>query len=244
MKKIFVLSMASDFERRAKIETSLNLVGLNFIFVDAIDGRINHIKRSPNSKLTNTEAACSLGHLNIYKSLVSSSDEYAIILEDDVSIIENNIHLLKDLIEKIDCTLPAVYVLGGQEGIRSAKYFVGKKVASLGHINILQSYKSSDYIFRTCCYLITKTAAKNIISLNQDLIFAADSWYEFKNRQLILEPYLVQPGLFAHPTDLTSSHIEASRRQNNKYKGFFKKYFSIFLRLIKYVVRVIQCRFS
>ena len=77
----------------------LNL-GLDYEFVEAIDGRLLNDKkgrlrslvsdkyafRCGGRPLTNAEFGCALSHLFVYQTIVNRKIPYAIILEDDVSL--------------------------------------------------------------------------------------------------------------------------------------------------------------
>lgn len=243
MSNIKILSLATDEDRRKLIAAQLNELKLPYEFIDAPDGRVNLMPKNKLSKLSNTEAACALGHIRIYNELVNSTDKYWVVLEDDVLVNKERIGVLCDILKKIDGDKPSVYILGGQDGINAAKYFVGKTVLQEQKFRILQSYRSSEYVFRTCCYIITKEAANRIANGNSELMYAADNWSEFYANKWIVEPFIIQPSLFSHPVDLSGSHIQQSRSQKNTFLQTITRPFFVLGRILRYGVRVVSCQY-
>lgn len=91
---VFVVSLPDCTERRDTISKSLANLGIEFEFVDAIDGRHgldpqyeNQIDRVAAQRaghiLSDSEFACALSHLTVYRRIVSENIAYALILEDD-----------------------------------------------------------------------------------------------------------------------------------------------------------------
>ena len=95
---IFVVSLAKDNNRRDAFSAKMQELGLNFTFVDAVDGRqsLPYIyevevdrqlaKRRLYRDITDAELACSLSHIHLYKTVMEAGDEGAIILEDDAIV--------------------------------------------------------------------------------------------------------------------------------------------------------------
>lgn len=242
MINIKILSLATDELRRELIASQLSEFGFPFEFIDAPDGRKNTIPKNKLSKLSNTEAACALGHINIYNRLIDSGDECWVVLEDDAIVNEKEISALGNILNRIEKSEPAIYILGGQEGINAARYFVGKLVVKEERYRILQSYNSSEYVFRTCCYIVTRGAANRIAKGNSELMYAADNWSEFLSNNWIVEPFVVRPSLFFHPKDLRGSHIQQSRNQKNTYLKMLIRPFLVFYRILCYGIRILSCR--
>ena len=91
---VFVISLPDSTCRRKMVSASLRELGLEFSFFDAVDGR-SGLGQDSESKvdragaiktgrlLADAEFACALSHLNVYRLIVDSGIEYALILEDD-----------------------------------------------------------------------------------------------------------------------------------------------------------------
>jgi len=114
---IFVISLSDAKDRRRRIAKNLRKLGLEFIIVDAIDGRTklpdefnDQVDRDTANwrlgrPIVDAELACALSHVNVYQRLVDSHHKAAIILEDDAIVgdgfkkfVDNQHYLGKNLV--------------------------------------------------------------------------------------------------------------------------------------------------
>lgn len=92
---VFILSLADMIDRREKIRDQMEVLGIDFTFVDAVDGR-NGIPekyekfidreaaaRNHGRVLSDAELACALSHALLYRRVMDSALAGAVILEDD-----------------------------------------------------------------------------------------------------------------------------------------------------------------
>ena len=110
--KIYVISLKRLPERRKFMETHLSTLGLEAEFVEAVDGlelseatikaNYNDQGRSYTDpqRMTPTEIACAWSHRNVYKRLIDSEEQYALVLEDDAALAPEIVPFL-ELIPKI-----------------------------------------------------------------------------------------------------------------------------------------------
>lgn len=93
---IYVISLATDAERRACMKRQLDHLGLPFRFFDGVDGRPfsdemreraapSRLRRYWN-RLTCGEIGCALSHLGAIRAIAADSHPFGIVLEDDVAI--------------------------------------------------------------------------------------------------------------------------------------------------------------
>ncbi|MXX11287.1 MAG: glycosyltransferase family 25 protein [Nitrospira sp. SB0667_bin_9] len=91
---VFVVSLPDCLDRRQAISQALSALGIEFEFVDAVDGRygldpqyedqIDRVEAQRVGRiLSDAEFACALSHLTIYRRIVSENLAYALVLEDD-----------------------------------------------------------------------------------------------------------------------------------------------------------------
>jgi len=91
---VFIISLSDCQERRKKISRQLCCIGIDFEFIDAVDGRNGldalyemHIDRQATTldgrPLSDAEFACALSHISVYKRIVTDYIDHAIVLEDD-----------------------------------------------------------------------------------------------------------------------------------------------------------------
>nr|WP_314267978.1 glycosyltransferase family 25 protein [uncultured Moellerella sp.] len=219
---IFIVSLQRDIARRAAISQFLDNQGLEYEFIDAIDGAklsddyFNSFP-SPHGRPSGKNAlACSLSHQSVYKKIIDEGIEWALILEDDVIIDDRLAPLIQELsLSKAQQQLKTdyVYILGGQEGIRtqdtiSLSFFNRQTFGSTCFRKLI--YKPSK-IARTCCYLIHKNTSNKIIDEFQKGFFVADAWSLLHKKQTITGYYLTD--IIRHPeVTLANSHIESERK--------------------------------
>jgi len=227
----YILSLEKDVQRREKISKNMNDFGISYEFFNATDAKKEKIIKNKNSKLTNSEAACAKGHLDIYRKFLETENEYALIIEDDVSINSKSIDIFKLFLDDIEVEVPAIYILGGIGEKNIFKYFVGIQQKKIKSLILKYCYKSEDKIYGTCCYLINRKASENILKTNYELIYLADDWNEYKKKSIVSKFFIFEPSIFIHPPQENQSHIEQERinkkqKTENKFKKALK-YFGI-----------------
>lgn len=92
---IFVISLPTAIERRKDIQRQMADKGLDFTFIDAVDGRSLSAKheamvddkwkrKRSGVALSSAEIGCALSHVSVYERMIQQRIARAIILEDDV----------------------------------------------------------------------------------------------------------------------------------------------------------------
>ncbi|MEQ5725986.1 glycosyltransferase family 25 protein [Providencia rettgeri] len=144
--------------------------------------------------------------------------EWAIIFEDDVQIDKK----LLDLItyKKNELKKANIYILGGQDGLPSREMIVTSKRNKILISNGMEFEKtnaSSKYIYRTCCYLIHRELAQNILEQRKRCFFLADDWHFLYKRKIVKSFYITN--CVTHPIDLKNSVIQNERDayKNNNF---------------------------
>jgi len=93
--KILVINLASATERRAGMRRQLEALGLDFEFVEAVDGRDFDVDQHPAydaprrraafpRDLAGGELGCLLSHRSIYQRMLAEGLDEVLVLEDDV----------------------------------------------------------------------------------------------------------------------------------------------------------------
>ena len=205
---IFVVSLAKDNSRRAPFAAKMQELGLNFTFVDAVDGRqslpsiyVHEVDRHSAKKrlhrdISDGELACSLSHIHLYKTVMDREDIGAVILEDDAIIGT----AIKEFVQ--------------------GKHYEGKSMVLLGHENALVSRKRQHmfeaYSFRklnwpadlAVAYYVSRETAAHLYHENTPVSYVAD-WGSDITRYgaLVIDPPIVGAILF----DQTQSSLEGQR---------------------------------
>ena len=209
---IFLVSMAGDSLRRQQMSEAFPRCYPSMTLTTAVDGRelpaqeyfhcISGAMENHGRVLSPAEVGCSLSHVKALEQFLETGAERAVILEDDV--IGDDQGILRSIDKVRGLPEDAVIILGGQEGMPSRKYVLGKPVGASG-IFKLPSY-SHHHVFRTCCYGVTRHSAAQIISSQKASLKLADAWPMLaKGLTLYFSRDL------AHPIDRSNSHIEKAR---------------------------------
>lgn len=226
---VYLVSLKRDRLRRAELEKRFPKSYSEFIFIKpAVDGRLIDAKSYydqvlpcfiDNGRLLSpSELGCTLSHMAILSEFLASSEKLALVIEDDV--IGNEEDLNEVFINAQHLKGNSLYICGGQQSTTVRKFLLGKKTRVEGLFSV--SRFSSDYILRTCCYVVTRSAAKNILDYYTEALSLADSWGDISRKKGVRIYY---SDTIKHPDDLSLSHIEADRREI-KDVPFIKKVLS------------------
>lgn len=222
MLHIYIVSLKQDIEKREAISKILQDYELEFSFIDAIYGKelsedtINSIRSKSVGSLidrgfapTHGEIGCTLSHLKVYQNILDNNLDWACILEDDV-ILDERFNIFIRNFQDTGLNPESLYLLGGQNGLSNKKIIKSiKNISTIGEQKFTKTIKSEDFIYRTCCYLISAPLAKKLIDLSRTNFILADDWrYLIKNdviRQLYLSDFV------HHPPDLSKSNLQQER---------------------------------
>lgn len=222
MLHIYIVSLKQDIEKREVISKTLKSFGLEFSFLDAIYGKslpdssLSSFRNKSKGKIadrdfsaTPGEIGCTLSHLKAYQNMIDNNLNWACILEDDV-ILDERFKVFIESFQDVGLNKKALHMLGGQNGFPDFQVIKSKKNnIMIGKQKFYKTIKSEQFIYRTCCYLISSKTADKLLKLSEDIFILADDWdYLVKNR-VIHEIYLAN--FVDHPTDLSSSHIQEER---------------------------------
>ena len=95
---IWIINLSSSTERRERISSRLEKLGLRFEFFNAVDGRkglprgLEHLvdrdlaRRRLFHAISDAEVAVQISHANLYRKMVEEGVEEAVILEDDACV--------------------------------------------------------------------------------------------------------------------------------------------------------------
>ena len=102
-----------------------------------------------------------------------------------------------------------IFILGGQDGLNSFKKVILKKNNKSKDFRQVCMF-THRFIYRTCCYMINRNVAAQMLSLMNMTSYFVDDW------NLILKNTSVQnlyyTNWFSHPIDISNSTIEEERR--------------------------------
>lgn len=248
---IFIISLARDTQRRANIGKQLAKLDVDFQFFDAIDYRSELFQDKKKSvlspgqsygEMTDPEMACTLSHLAVYQKIIDSNLEWAMILEDDVTLdhrIADVVHSLSQSTDKLKrgCT----YVLGGQQGTSDHQLFGLSllDVSTIGGVRFRKATYKKHKVTRACSYIVDKKYCQQSLNL-----FSSHGFYLVDDRKILLDNGVMDDIYFCdivtHPiVNTLNSHLENSRIEKNKNVVIKERNKVVtYLLLLRYKLRV------
>lgn len=182
--KTYVINLPKDVARRQNMEEVTGLLPyLDVEWVQAVYGkelseeeieqrfdrkkyqRVYH--RLPFSG----EIGCTLSHYECYKRILKSGEQTALILEDDVSFIEDSslVNLLQKCVEFMEQDKPLILLLWGDF------FYTGDKIPFFDRYTLYKDYNASS----TIAYLVNTSAAKIMLKTNRPF-HVADDWFFYR----------------------------------------------------------------
>ncbi|WP_291340459.1 glycosyltransferase family 25 protein [Acinetobacter sp. UBA801] len=213
-----MISLERDYIRRNELKCRFPINYPLFSWIKAVDATQEMIKEFDskfgcNSKyrnkkpLTFGEMCCAVSHLLALEDFVKSDSNYCCIIEDDIIGSDKDFEMVLKNVEKFPLN-SSVWILGGQQGMKNARYLSGYRLAS----NLWKIPKESMYFLtRACCYVINQEAAKKIIESQKNLLRRSDIWEYYST----LGINFFYSNIFEHPIDLKNSRLEYDRKDNN-----------------------------
>ncbi|BDH45422.1 beta-1,4-galactosyltransferase [Salmonella enterica subsp. enterica serovar Choleraesuis] len=232
MLPVYVVSLTRDIYRREKIASAMNDLDIGFTFSDAIDARdpqnTLRIESCRNTGghtdiMTNGEIACSLSHQEVYDKIIAEGHEWAIVLEDDVSVDRQFRHFIDNFVPDIADKLSPknMYLLGGMKGLHSHPTIAVSmfNYLSVGTIKLRRVTRNQKKVRRACCYLIHKTMCKEIQNWTRlKGLHRADSWKEMHYAGVISHFYYSE--FISHPiVTRENSNLESERDSQSTQCG-------------------------
>lgn len=218
----FILNLASSTERRAIIAAQCDAAGLDYEFIQAVNGslltdaEIAQHTRTVNYAFKPGEIGCALSHLAIYRKMVNENITQVLILEDDALLTPALSAVLSSPALQLPDTSPTVVLLS-----RVNKY-VNKVIAPVSETTSLYPVYSATTAH---AYVINLAAAKRLLSLLYPVWMVADKWCLFKEygafRLLAVHPAPVLLHEMAQQT--TIQQIEDVERHNCKKRQIWSE---------------------
>ncbi|MEM1973993.1 MAG: glycosyltransferase family 25 protein [Thermoplasmata archaeon] len=230
--RFYVISMSQAVERREKLKTQFKQTYSNFEIIEGVDGK-NLIAAEYFEKIkcyydkylrivTPGEVGCALSHTRVYETFLKSSDNYALILEDDVIGTDKDIDeiiIIADRIKK-EISKDFLWIVGGMEGLDKSKLFL--ETTRVSNVFLVKEL-SRRYLYRTVCYVITKNVARRILEIQRSCLHVADEW----DKIVPSDVPILYSEILKHPME-NNSYIETER---NKLKKAYKEIISKSLKM-------------
>lgn len=174
--KTYIISLKNSSDRRSSIARQANNLKLNYEIVDAVNGRelpenmLSILRKEYSYAITPGEIGCSLSHLSVYKKILSSTDEYALVLEDDVLLPDESAEVLKKLKTEMPVDKPCVCLLSKVNQFNKKPYL---------HLSAERTVHRVYNAAFSHAYIINKKAASSLIDNLLPVWCVADQWSTF-----------------------------------------------------------------
>lgn len=221
--KVFVISLKDQGDRRSYISKTLNNLGLNWEFIDAVIGkdlrnypteynvkkRLNHF----GFHISNGLLGCFLSHRIAWQKCVDLN-QICLILEDDAKPNNEFIEALQ-----IALSIQNNWDLFRLHGIYEKKFL---NLAQIGQFQIIENLKDPS---SAAAFLIKPQAAKQLLLHSNSFYIPNDDFMEccylHKQRILAIKPYPVE---IAHelPTTITDRYKPKLSIKKRLIKEMFK----------------------
>ena len=227
---IVTISLKWATGRRAEFVNQAKAIGVEFVFLDATDGSkgttsdwlcaepvegmIGSIDDRP---LSITEAACTHSHHRAWRALLAADSPGGIILEDDVSILQEARGVFEFLQSTAECWRErnaVIYLSGGHRENALAMHVLGSRTAVSvpGGSRFMRIRRFRGPLWGTSGYFITNRAARALLAREASVVRLADAWRQRVQEGTLSEMWLTQPPCLFHPEDRAKSFLERSRQ--------------------------------
>lgn len=204
----FIVSLPKDRERREFLERQLAGLDMPFSVFDAVHGKslsaeelaanydAGKAVRLFNREMSRGEIGCALSHVGIYRQMVEQDIPYALVLEDDASILDRELPGILSRLAQVYAAQTPVAVL-----LNHVKRYDGNKKHPLDDSRcIYDAYRA----VCTHAYFITKAGAEKLLRNLYPVYVVADKWEYFQ------EKYIPVKALVPYPVGLAPSSVSSS----------------------------------
>jgi len=180
--KVYVINLDRREDRLTDISVSLGKLGIKFSRIQAVDGARD--KASPDTKLLSAgNQACWESHQLVFRTFLKHEASYALVLEDDAEVSGLSNSLLAQMAGFMEETRLDVLQLGFISHlyrlprvsplVQALGAFFGRRVFRVKGLGLAVF---AEFRAGTHAYMVSKTAAKELIGANLPATLAADNF--------------------------------------------------------------------
>lgn len=211
---IYLISLEQDIQRRTELAKRFPETYPKMKWIKAINGKeliakeyfyyMQDYLKKHNRMLTPGEVGCTLSHINALEQFIETEEKIALILEDDIIGNDKDIEKISAIAKQLDQN--SILLCGGQTSNGNSHYQLGKK-AYIDNVVKLSEF-SYQYVYGTCCYVLTRESALQILASHNNYLKVADNWGLF----FFNMPFQIYyTNVLHHPDDRTNSHLHSER---------------------------------
>ena len=202
--KVLVINLARSPERLAAIASQLDTIGVPFERIDALDGKTlsddfieevspaQIVSKSYHRALSKAEVACSLSHKRAWQQIIDDDLDFAIVLEDDVELLDNfkGVLTLLSALPHGDWDFIKLYALRRGGGKNIAKRFDFK-----GHTFVTYHRYPLGFVGQAVSRQGAESLTRNLPYVTEPADGQLKSWWETGVFPFGLVPYCVTTNL-------------------------------------------------
>lgn len=228
----FIISLPKDAHRREHLERQLLQTNIPYDVIEAVNGAAlpdeelaaaydrRKAVRMFNRELSKGEIGCALSHVKIYRKMVEENIPYALILEDDASLLDADLPAtLAQLARTYPAQTPVAVLLS-----HVRRYDAHSRRPLDGRHAVYDAYRG------VCAhgYVVTRAAADILLKNLYPVHVVADKW-EYVQQRMFPVKALVPYAIGLTPASLSSSisamGVRAKRVvQGRNYSYYVRKY--------------------
>ena len=220
--KIFVINLKESFKRRELMERQLKTLGLDYEFIEGING--HELSSQDQKRLCNTDSiqanpewlspgaiGAALSHRLVWSRIASEDHKCAVVLEDDV--------LLPDLLPTILRQIEKIYevdeliLLYWSSNI--VQPFVRQSAVEIDGGGVLALTQQPNSLLSAVMYVISSDVAARMVLLNSPIKVTADHWMTHHQGQAFHQIRCLVPSpvnLANYPSDIRYGRQHLLRR--------------------------------
>lgn len=176
----YVINLARSPERRAHITAGLEKTGLDFEIITGVDGRDldldDRTTIAPELLAKNDFAAgtagCALSHLRAYRKIIADGHDFALILEDDVTVPAD----LGSIVDQITPHMTGAEVVLLNYGSKDGPRLGREGSIPLSPSSVLALPIDVNDLVNTAAYIVTRAACERLSQHLVPLRANADDW--------------------------------------------------------------------
>ena len=236
---VYIINLKKDVKRKQHIISELTKQQItNFEFIEGVDGSLMSEKEIVNEtysdengfnkwnvKMSNGEIGCSLSHIKVYKKLIESNYNIALIVEDDAVFLKPFSKILSNFVISSFSNKKQIVL------ISEIREFYKKPIKKINEYELVKVTNA----FFTHSYFINKSAAKAILSFNYPVKTTNDNFLFFHIycgiKLLGLNPFITTQDKKNFKTN-----ISILDTKNRRVKLLKRKFFKLKIKILKYFI--------
>ncbi|MGH9107843.1 MAG: glycosyltransferase family 25 protein [Acidimicrobiales bacterium] len=195
--RAYVVNLARSAERRRHIARELARTGMQWELVEAVDARQADIDQpsivAPGMKahplFRPGAAGCALSHLRVYERVLSSGDERAVVLEDDVLLPEDFSALADAVAANMEGAEVALLNFHHPDGLKLAS----ESAVALEGPSVLASPVNIEGLTSGAAYVVTRQACAGLVETMLPMRFFSDEWWQLVRSRALERVRCVAP---------------------------------------------------